>query len=726
MANDNEIGRVVAVDTAQVTIELNKDIKALTRSTYEGTFEVGCINSYIIIPISGKRIVAMITRVVLTEDSELKADKTMVSLPSSRRLMKATMIGTIEDSSFKQGISVFPILDTPVLITTKDDLDAIFGKKTQCDAKECEDPGYCIPIGKSAIFTDYNIKINPDAFFGKHAAIIGSTGSGKSCTIATILQSILEQPEIKQTNFVILDTNGEYRSAFQKLSDGKWEDALPNVKSLYIPTEPKDSQRLIIPYWLMDSDDFTRLFRAQPGVQRPVLLSALTMARNEHQNPGWMSLRENLILECHRIMALTSSGTWQERQTINVICDETERAINSDSNKDALKELKIVIPTLDSLSVESLYSRVKNIAGRKNSTDYDPLGMSSRQDSDNLINELLTVLLNVSNSSNTISITADNPCYFAKNSFRYNHLENAISRNELNSNRARDNCSTMLMRIYRLLEDSRFEFLFGSATSEWTEVRYSLAAFIRDILGLESFNKSENSDSQVYTDYTICPEKMMPFYDRQRKNAQQSNIVIVDLSLLASEVLENVTALLGRLIHEFLQRLSDPVSGIGRGEFPVVLVLEEAQNYIREGHRLEEESISKQVFERIAREGRKYGLGLVVASQRPSELSKTVLSQCNSFIVHRLQNPEDLRYFKEIVPGIFDQLLDQLPALAPRTALVLGECVQAPAIVIMREVNPAPKSKNPKFYHSWTTDKPKVPLVEEVCSKWEGNDKPTE
>jgi hypothetical protein len=115
---------------------------------------------------------------------------------------------------------------------------------------------------------------------------------------------------------------------------------------------------------------------------------------------------------------------------------------------------------------------------------------------------------------------------------------------------------------------------------------------------------------------------------------------------------------------------------------------------------------------------------LVVASQRPSELSKTVLSQCNSFIVHRLQNPEDIRYFKEIVPGIFDQLLDQLPALAPRTALVLGECVQAPAIAIMREVNPAPKSKNPKFYHSWTTDKPKVPLVEAVCSKWEGNDEP--
>ena len=84
MTKDNEIGRIVAIDTAQVTVELDKDIKALTRSTYEGAFEVGRVNSYIIIPIGSKRIVAMITRVFLTDDSELRADKTMVSLPSSR------------------------------------------------------------------------------------------------------------------------------------------------------------------------------------------------------------------------------------------------------------------------------------------------------------------------------------------------------------------------------------------------------------------------------------------------------------------------------------------------------------------------------------------------------------------------------------------------------------------------------------------------------------------
>lgn len=236
---------------------------------------------------------------------------------------------------------------------------------------------------------------------------------------------------------------------------------------------------------------------------------------------------------------------------------------------------------------------------------------------------------------------------------------------------------------------------------------------MRDILGAECLPEAGLTNTDV------CPKGQLPFYDRQRRGSTRSNVVIIDLSLLASEVLENVTALIGRLIHEFLQRLSDPVSGIGRGEYPVVLILEEAQNYIREGRKTEEDSISKLVFERIAREGRKYGLGLVVASQRPSELSKTVLSQCNSFVVHRLQNPEDLRYFREIVPGIYGQLLDQLPALAPRSALVLGECVQAPALVEMREASPVPKSKNPKFYRSWTQEE-SHPDFEAVCERWEG------
>jgi hypothetical protein len=521
---------------------------------------------------------------------------------------------------------------------------------------------------------------------------------------------------VRQSRFIVLDTNGEYRTAFQKQNaEGVWADADPTCKALYIPTDSSKKEKLAIPYWFMDADDFVRLFRASPGVQRPVLLNALSSAREDMQGPSWISVRDNLRLECHRLMAAAASGTWQDRGSIAAICDGVVQSIGSENNRDALADLTENYPSLSEDTITTIFSGIKSVAGRRNtSTDFDPLAMDARQKVDAQLNSLLASLMAIPQSaSQIVSGSADCPRYFSKHKFRDQHIESALARDEVISSRARDNCSSMLMRVYRLLEDSRFEFLFGPTSSEWPTISHSLAAFLRDILGAAC------CPNEQLTDTDGCPKEQLPFYDRQREGASRSNVVIIDLSLLASEVLENVTALIGRLIHEFLQRLTDPVSGIGRAEYPVVLVLEEAQNYIREGKRTEEDSISKLVFERIAREGRKYGLGLVVASQRPSELSKTVLSQCNSFIVHRLQNPEDLRYFREIVPGIYGQLLDQLPALAPRSALVLGECVQAPALVETREASPIPQSKNPRFYRSWTQEE-KQPDFEGVCAKWEG------
>jgi uncharacterized protein len=724
MTIEHEIGRVVAVDTAQVTVELNRDLKALTRSTYEGTIEVGRINSYIIIPVGTKRIVAMVTRVVLTEENELQTDKTMVLLPSTRRLMKATMIGSIDEDKFRQGISLFPVLDSKVFLTTKDDLDAIFGTIRRGEEIDPENPGFCIQIGKSAVFPDYNIYIDPDAFFGKHAAIIGSTGSGKSCSIATILQSIISRKEIRQTRIIILDTNGEYRAAFQKENeDGSYSNAISNRRSLYIPTDSAEKERLMIPYWFMDSEDFVRLFRASPGVQRPVLMNALSSARLSATGcRGWLTVREAVIKESNRILALCATSDKADARTIRQLCDGMSDYFASDevaasATIFAEKYFEAPITTL-----QTAFKQIRDIARegiKKEGQEFESYAVidaSKRLRIEHIVRPILGTLAKLPEGASGFGLsTADCPSYFSKQAFRYEHLENAMARDESNSTRARDNCSTMLMRIYRLLEDTRFEFLFGPKSSDWPAVNNALATFLRDILGLESCKGG------ILTDDIGLSDGLLPFYDRQRTGTEASNVVIVDLSLLASEVLENVTALIGRLIHEFLQRLSDPVGKVGRGEFPVVLVLEEAQNYIRENRRSEEDSISKQVFERIAREGRKFGLGLVVASQRPSELSKTVLSQCNSFVVHRLQNPEDLRYFREIVPGIYGQLLDQLPALAPRSALVLGECVQAPALVEMREVDPIPRSKNPQFYKSWTSEAI-VPNVEAVCTKWEVSD----
>jgi DNA helicase HerA-like ATPase len=210
----------------------------------------------------------------------------------------------------------------------------------------------------------------------------------------------------------------------------------------------------------------------------------------------------------------------------------------------------------------------------------------------------------------------------------------------------------------------------------------------------------------------------MDFYTNSGVDPQKPHqITILDLSELASEVLENVTALLGRLVLEFMQRNPE------RGRFPVVLVLEEAHHYIPANARLERQQRAREVFEKIAKEGRKFGLSLVVASQRPSELSRTVLAQCNSFIVHRIQNPDDQEYFKSVISGINRELLDQLPALAQQQAIVLGDCVALPLQVRINTVEPRPRSDDPSFTREWSSASPYVPDIEEIAERWEGRSK---
>jgi uncharacterized protein len=153
---------------------------------------------------------------------------------------------------------------------------------------------------------------------------------------------------------------------------------------------------------------------------------------------------------------------------------------------------------------------------------------------------------------------------------------------------------------------------------------------------------------------------------------------------------------------------------------PVVIVLEEAQNYIPEHDRKDKTSISKKVFERIAREGRKYGMSLLVSSQRPSELSKTVLSQCNSFIVHRLQNPDDQKYVRQLVSAANEDILQQLPILPQQNAIIMGDCVRTPCQVKVNNAKPTPNSANPKFIENWlATIGIDFPDFKNISKAWE-------
>ena len=724
MATDLEIGRVIAVDTAQVSIELNRDLKSMSRSTYEGPHEVGRINSYIVIPTAASRLIGVVTRVVLVEDAELMAGRTMVALPAAKRVLKATLIGTINGDDFEQGVTLFPVLDSPVYLSSDTDLDAIFGPLSKTNDSRPPTPGsskFSIPIGLSGINPNRPIRIDPDVFFGKHAAILGSTGAGKSCTIASIIQSIHEQPEVKRSTFIIIDTNGEYCSAFSEFSDDVSRKGTADRRSLYIPSDSSNKKdRLTIPYWFMDVEDFVRLFQAAPGVQRPVLLEALRLARSDsNQSSPSDVLREVLVWEFNRIWSLSGQDE-KTSKGVRDLAKGLKRRISFDDLCDAWVDFEnsynIRKTDLDQ-ALDNIERQADNHVD--NGTYPAFLPADTRKTIRDEIEPFYEKLTDqpLSESVHMVDGSVDSPSYFDKYRFRSRHIEQVLGREASGGGRARDHLGTMLLRIDRLLADRRFDFLFGPIGKKLPNVEHALAAFLRDLLGTGAASDAP----KLLSAKEDVPEMSLPFYDRQRNGAKAANVVILDLSLLAAEVLENVTALIGRLILEFLQRLGEYDGGRMRGELPIVLVLEEAQNYIRQPHSAEEDSISRNVFERIAREGRKYGLGLVVASQRPSELSKTVLSQCNSFIVHRLQNPEDLRYFRDIVPGIYGPLLEQVPALAPRTALVLGESVSAPTLVKIRDARPIPRSRDPEFYKHWTADEIPEVKVEDICARWEGN-----
>ena len=189
--------------------------------------------------------------------------------------------------------------------------------------------------------------------------------------------------------------------------------------------------------------------------------------------------------------------------------------------------------------------------------------------------------------------------------------------------------------------------------------------------------------------------------------AANGPLAVLDLSLVPSEAVHVVVAVLARMVFEAVQR-HRRLTG---SELPTVLVLDEAHTFV---HRdLTSEGASPagrtcgRTFERIAREGRKFGLGLVLASQRPSEISPTVLSQCNTFLLHRIVNDRDQDLVKRLVPDGLGDLLRELPSLPSRRAILLGWGAPAPLLTEVRELPDAhrPNSPDPAFWDVWTGTK---------------------
>jgi uncharacterized protein len=192
--------------------------------------------------------------------------------------------------------------------------------------------------------------------------------------------------------------------------------------------------------------------------------------------------------------------------------------------------------------------------------------------------------------------------------------------------------------------------------------------------------------------------------------AKKANITVIDLSSVPTDVRPAISAQVGRLAYEF--NYWNPK----RREFPITLICEEAHAYIprEKGGQFEG---TKKMMERIAKEGRKYGVSIGVVSQRPTELSETMLAQCSSFICLRTTNPEDQAYIKGLVPEAEGDLTDILASLGRGEALVLGEAAPLPTRVQIYRPNPEPKSNDVDYFTSWR-EGPEDLDVEEIVNLW--------
>ena len=537
----------------------------------------------------------------------------------------------------------------------------------------------------------------PRPIFVKHAAILGNTGSGKSCTFTSIIRNIFKFPykndkRLESAHFIILDTNGEYKDAFLPAEEkykklGKPEQTqLAQINAYYYGGIDK----IQVPYWFMNWEDIKSLFNPSEGTQAPVLNRAIGLAKNDYdstQKPLHSQIYIGSINDIINQLQVSAEDYWKIKNYKDVITDlESKGIVLLDGTK--LNDILAQIPNRDGSSYQKAKpSEVDAVVDALSS-------FVAQMQQENTRQQIL--------SEQNIDI----PTWFNYQELCKKFIDAAIAQESTGNNRISEFVSTLRLRMNSFLNDKRMAIPLMLKDSN-KDNRDILSHFIAFLLGdfNRYFGKFEDPKSFI-KEYNNTSIRF------QQNNDKTNQITIVDVSQLPFEVLETITALLGRLIIEFVSNFMPDQ----RGQYPIVIVLEEAQNYIAE----KSETVAKTVFERIAREGRKYGISLIVCSQRPSELSKTVLSQCNSYIIHRLQNPEDQKYVKGLVSSASADILDQLPIIPQQHAIITGDCVRTPIQVRIDDVNPTPNSHNPKYIEKWL-DNLEIPY-KETCDKWLGKE----
>jgi hypothetical protein len=446
----------------------------------------------------------------------------------------------------------------------------------------------------------------------------------------------------------VLDPNGEYANAF---------NGVGKVRVFAVePDHANGIEQLQVPLWFWNSAEWSAFTQASAKTQRPTLIQALRAVRDGVEETVAMpsrDLRRYLRTLVGAIQVDKNSGNpWKGPGPAKGFRDRLIKWNEGLLEHAAFNEA-------ENAALESLKQKISQVLGAHQG---DWPVVFTRQE----INDLLETFGQThaafgGSDTDVLPIDADVPRAFTGDQL----LRSVEANAELLG--VSEYVETMLMRIRAILSDNRMKTITGDISD------VTLDGWLGNYIG-----------------------------DNQTSNG---TVTVIDLSLVPAEVVHIITAVIARITLEALQRYRK----LNHGKtLPTVLVMEEAHTFIKrykdDAENQNSAAICCQVFEKIAREGRKFGLGLLLSSQRPSELSSTVLSQCNSYLLHRISNDRDQELVHKLVPDNLRGLLRDLPSLPSRHAILLGWASELPVLVQMNALpdDQQPKSNDPDFWAVWS------------------------
>lgn len=569
--NSTYLGTVQDVSGTTVRVAMfNDSLSGLTYVDGEG-FRIGQIGSFIKIPIGYIDLFGIVTQV----GASAVPENQVLTQPYGNRWMTVQLLGEGQrNGAFQRGISQYPTISDEVHLVSEADLKRIYGQP---------DKPYFVKVGHISGAESIPALVDVNKLITRHSAIVGTTGSGKSTTVASLLNALSDPSRYPSSRILVFDIHGEYGQALK--------DRANIFKVNVDKTEESIEKELLIPFWALNFEE----------------LCDISFGKFSNEKD------QNIVLE--RILL----------EKLGNINKYPKNGINPDS-------LNIDSPVAFSLA-QLWYNLYIECFGTYYSKNEGAPMDNLAYEKDANGNELK------GNAENAIPPIFRKPKNDKDDAEKINYLPGSL------------NVGQQLLSLGAKLRIPRFDFLFKPG--EWTP----------------------SSDGKTTKDLDILLKEWI---------GSDKPVTILDLSGVPITILNTIIGVLLRIVYEGLfwaRNLSQ-----GGKHRPLLLLMEEAHNY------LNSEGSALTIVQKIVKEGRKYGIGAMIVSQRPSEVNSTVLSQCGTFFALRLANAADRGHITSAVTDNLDGLTSMLPILKTGEAIILGEAVKLP----MRTLIDAPaKDKRP-------------------------------